>query len=263
MQMNRLIALSLAAATACGTLALSPRQAAAQSTEAVDLSKLAALQADLQTETVETTALAAAITKALDDAKPLLEQHKANIEQTKALEPEGEALKAALSAEAAEAEKQRAAAAQHDAACPRQTKDAALVAKCNGEIEHLNAWAAQITAEIARLEPSKIRYNGELEDIRKRDQQVIGQLNALRTADAADRTRLEEKRARVKELRASLAAGKKRCRELEQAAQKSARTSTPDPASAEALGYCRALALANAAATPPTAVAPPPTETPK
>lgn len=261
--MNRLIALSLTAAMTCGTLALSPRHAAAQSAEEVDLSKLASLQTDLQAATAEATAVAAAITKALETAKPLLEQHKANIERTKALEPEGEALRAALRAEAAEAEKQRAAAAQHDAACPRQTKDADLVAKCNGEIENLNAWAARIAAEIARLEPSKIKYNTGLAEIRERDQQIVAQLNALRTTDAADRAQLEEKRARIKELRAVLAAGKKRCRELEQAAQKPAQTPTSDPASADALGYCHAMALANAASAQPPAVTSPPAESPK
>jgi chromosome segregation ATPase len=255
MQMDRLIALSLAAGMACGTLALSVRLAAAQSAEEVDLSKLATLQADLQTAAAEETAIAAAIGKAVEDSKLLIEQHKSNIERTKVLEPEGEALRAALSAESSEAEKQQAAAAQHNAACPRETKDAALVAKCNGEIEPLNAWAGRIKAEIDRLEPAKAKYNEELEGIQKRDQQIIAQLNALRAADSAARTQLEVVRGKVEQLRTALAAGKQRCSELEQAAA--------DAANAEVLRYCRTMILGNAATAQMPPANPPQAESPK
>ncbi len=191
MQMDRLIALSLAAGMACGTLALSARDAAAQSAEGVDVSRLASLQAELQTGSAEETAVAGAIAKAVEDRKPLIEQHKSNVERTKALRPEGEALRAALSAEISEAEKQRAAAAQHNASCPRETKDAALVAKCNGETERLNAWADRLKAEIDRLEPAKAKYNEEVAEIQKRDHQIVAQLTELQAADSDARTRLE------------------------------------------------------------------------
>jgi chromosome segregation ATPase len=105
--------------------------------------------------------------------------------------------------------------------------------------EPLNARAGRIKAEIDRLEPAKAKYNDELEEIRKRDQQIIAQLNALRASDSAARRQLEVVRGKVEQLRTALAAGKQRCSELERAAA--------DAANAEALRYCRIMILGNAA----------------
>jgi hypothetical protein len=108
MPMKRLVALSLAGGLICLTIGLGPKQAAAQGSEEVDLSKLPTLQADLDAAKAEDASLIAAISKGVQDSTVLIEKHKALVEQLTALKPEVEALKSALAQQRDEAEKQRA-----------------------------------------------------------------------------------------------------------------------------------------------------------
>jgi chromosome segregation ATPase len=233
MHMDRLIALSLATGLAFSMIGLGARHVAAQSAEAVDLSKLATLQADFEAAKAKDASLIAAMTKGVEDSAALVEKHKALVAQLTALKPEGESLKTALSNQNAEVEKQRAATTAHNAACPHEAKDAAQAAKCNEEVGRLNTWTARIKAETDRLTPLKAKYNSEIEDIQKRDRDVIAQLDAIRSADTDQRKQLDVVREHAKQLRAALSAGKARCRAIEKAAT--------DPANEEDLHYCKAI----------------------
>jgi chromosome segregation ATPase len=239
MRRDYLIAMALAAGLAGATLVPSAQPAAAQTQAQVDLSKLAALQADLRAAVTEEADIIGTITKRVEDSKPLLEEHRSRIAQAEALKPEGEALRTALVAQSAEVEKQHAAVAAHNTECPRETKDAALLAKCNGEIGPLNAWASRLKAELGRLEPAKAKYNKEVAEIQQRDREIMERLAELRAADAEQRQKLEAVRARLADLGAALANAKTRCREVESAPE--------DASNAEALNQCRALARGDAA----------------
>jgi chromosome segregation ATPase len=239
MRRNHLIAIALTAGLAGAALAAGARPSAAQTASQVDLSKLAALRADLRIAVREEADIIAAITEGVEDAKPLLEEHRSRIAQSEALKPEGEALRTALISQHSDAEKQHAAVAAHNAECPHETKDAALLAKCNGEIGHLNAWAGRLKAESERLEPAKAKYNKEVAEIQQRDREIVARLTELRTADAEQRQKLEAVRARLADFGAALANARTRCREIESAPE--------NLGNAEALTQCRALARGDAA----------------
>jgi peptidoglycan hydrolase CwlO-like protein len=233
MRRTCLIGVVVAAGVAGAMLMPGPHSAAAQTAADVDLSKLAAVQSDLRVAATEEGALIAAITQAVDEAKSLMEDHNSRAVEIERLKPEGEELRKAFIAQNAAAEKQRMAVATHNESCPHETKDAVLVAKCNDEMGQLNAWATQIKADMERLEPSKDKYNRQVAEIQKHEHEILARLADLRRADIDQRQKLEAVRARMTELRATLASGKARCGEIEKAAE--------DAGKAEALAYCRAM----------------------
>jgi archaellum component FlaC len=104
-------------------------------------------------------------------------------------------------------------------------------------MERLNAWASRIRVEMKKLDASKIKYNIDLEDIRKRDHDILAQLDTIRTADANQRKQIETLRDRIKELHAELSMRKARCRDIQKA--------TTNPANEKALHYCNAIVRAD------------------
>lgn len=204
--------------------------AAAQTSLA--LPKLESLQADLLAAKGEEAAIVTLISKGVEASKALLAQHAAFADQAKTLQPEGETLRTQLEAANADAEKQRDAVAKHNAQCPHETTDAAMVAKCNDAMTHLNAWASRTKAELTRLAAAKEQYNKKLAEIGEHDRQIVDELADLRAKDTARRKQLAEVHDHVVALLAEVTTARAQCKALEKA--------PADPANAEALQACRA-----------------------
>jgi chromosome segregation ATPase len=206
--------------------------------------KLQSLQADLQGAKDQEAGIVALISQGVEASKMLLTQHAALADQAKALQPEGETLRKELEAANSDAEKQRAAAAKHNAQCPHETTEAALVAKCNEAMNHLNAWASKVKAELSRLATAKEDYTKKLTEIAEHDKKILAELADLRTKDTAQRKQLAELHDHVVTLLSDVATARAQCQALEKA--------PADPVNAEALEACRAAKEQSPAAVPET-----------
>jgi uncharacterized protein (DUF3084 family) len=158
-----------------------------------DLAQLSALRHELEGIKPEVVRNVGEATDALNDAGPALKEHKVYLSEKPQLDAKVAEINKRVDALTAEDTKHQQAVARHKAGCPQLIRDAAQLARCNGEVDPLNAWRDRLIAEKKAIDAAE----RPLQSIYERDAVLVARIkaDAQKYEEAAQRAREAQARA--------------------------------------------------------------------
>jgi cell division protein ZapA (FtsZ GTPase activity inhibitor) len=170
------------------------------------LQAIAGMFAELHAEKGEEAKHTQLIAQADELAAPKIKEMKIYGDQQPAFKAAYTALDKETEVNEAEGDKHRAALNAHKAGCPAHTTSQAVVARCNGEVGPLNAWADRVNHKREDIHRRAAELDKKRDSIVARLNVLKGELEQLADQKRASTQRLEQARNRIAALTSRLSA---------------------------------------------------------